>query len=89
MILASSIVFGLSGCTSIPKATPLDVVPVTRPVLQQTLISPCSELPAFESRVYSQGETVDVLTEWITLYNECSYKHAELVKFLQNYLSVK
>lgn len=70
----------LSGCSSVPK-TSVEVVPTHRPVLQQSLLEVCPDLPLLENRTYTQGEALDVLSEWIVLYKQCQFKQKELARF--------
>ena len=69
----------LVGCAS----TEMVPVPTKRPVPQQSLLMPCQDLPAFENRAYTQGEVVEVLSQWISYYKLCSYKQEALAKFCQ------
>lgn len=74
------------GCTTVNPKYTVDPTPPKRPVLQQNLVSPCPDLPKLTKPCYNQGEVIDFLTEWISLYQKCQYKHAETVKFIQDYL---
>ena len=72
----------LSGCASVEPTYTVEVIPPKRPVLQQNLVSNCPDLPKLDKQWYTQAEVVDLLTDWISLYESCQYKHAELSKFI-------
>lgn len=86
LLLFTALTLGLTGCASVEPTYTVEVTPPKRPVLQQNLVSPCPDLPKLTKSCYNQGEVVDLLTEWISLYQKCRYKHAETVRFIEDYL---
>lgn len=76
----------LTGCASVDPTYTVEVTPPKRPVLQQNLVSRCPDLPKLDKQWYTQAEVIDLLTDWISLYESCQYKHAELSKFITDYL---
>lgn len=78
----------LSACSTTPTTT-IEVTPPKKPVLQQNLVSECPDLPKLTKEWYSQGEVVDILSEWISMYRQCQYKHSETVKFIEEYIEQK
>ena len=87
LLLSITLAVLVTGCATSPDPTyTVEVTPPKRPVLQQNLVSECPDLPKLDKTCYNQGEVVDILTEWIALYKKCQYKHAETVRFVQDYL---
>ena len=85
-VLITALTTSLAGCASVEPTYTIEVTPPKRPVLQQNLASPCPDLSKLTKPCYNQGEVVDLLTEWISLYEKCRYKHAETVRFIEDYL---
>lgn len=69
----------LSGCTTsyVPVECP-------KPVVQESLLAYCPNLPKLKVKDYTQGDTVDFLSSWIKLYKECQLKHQALVDYIRN-----
>lgn len=69
---------GLSGCTSVQTIE----TSCEKPVIQESLAYPCPDLPKLDNKVYTEGDVVDFLSVWISMYKQCQFKHQALSKFV-------
>lgn len=70
------------GCTT--PTHQVEVVPQNRPQVQESLMAECPAWEPLQNKDYSEEQTLDLLTVWITSYQRCKFKHGELVKFIRS-----
>lgn len=77
---AAQFVIGLSGCSS----TQVIETSCEKPTIQESLTYECPDLPKLDNKVYTEGDVVDFLSVWISMYRQCQFKHQALSKFVND-----
>lgn len=80
-LLIAITAIALTGCSTVNKS--VEVVSPNRPVVQESLMAECLAWQPLQNKEYTEGQVLDLLTTWITSYQQCRFKHQELAKFIR------